>query len=150
MDYARHFCRLCGKVADGDVTIIKMGGFEATFDPTIVVPKPGPGRIDGITFKRVEDAPGQMVSDCGTLPAGTNVVGILSEGVQLPDNLVIDNKGNVLIPGSFTADVRFNISKQKKKYWINLKNGIRYYVYYIAVTSKGVRLISIAISEQCF
>ena len=143
------FADYLDELADGNITIIKMAGFEATFDPEILLPKGGVNRIDGITFRRIEDAPGQMVSENGTLPKGTTAIGILSEGVPLPDDTVIDSTGSITIPGIFTANVKVNMTKQNKKFWINLKNGVTYYVYHVAVTAKGVSLLSVAVSAQC-
>ena len=143
------FADYVDETADGNITIIKMAGYNATFDPEILLPKGGINRIDGITFRRIEDAPGQMVSENGTLPKGTTAIGILSEGVPLPDDTVIDSTGSITIPGIFTANVKVNMTKQNKKFWINLKNGVTYYVYHVAVTAKGVSLLSVAVSAQC-
>ena len=142
------FADYVDEIADGDITVIRMAGFNPSFD-TALLPKPGINRIDNITLKRVEDAPGKLISENGRLPKGTTVIGILCEGVPLTDEFEIDSEGNIFIPGTFTANVRVNMTKQNKKYWINLKNGVTYYVYHIAVSSKGVSLISIAVSCQC-
>ena len=143
------FADYVDEVADGDVTTIRMAAFNPSFDQA-ALPRPGINRIDGITLKRVEDAPGQMVSENGPLPVGTTVIGILCEGVPLTGEFEIDSEGSIFIPGTFTANVRVNMTKQNKKHWINLKNGVTYYVYHIAVSAKGVSLISIAVSCQCF
>ena len=136
-------------VADGDITIIKMAGYKSTFDPDVLSTKRAINRIEGITFKRVENAPGQMVSENGALPRGTTVIGILCEGGPLPDNAIVDSDGCIDFAGIFTGNIKINMNIQNKKIWKNLKNMVTYYVYHVAITAKGVSLISIAVSCQC-
>lgn len=136
-------------VAVGDITTIKMAGYDATFDPTGAIPKPGLVRIDGISLDRLDKGTEIMVSDCGTLPKGTSVIGILTEGAPLPATTIIDSDGNIVLPPGFTGKVRINIARQRKKFWRNLTIGVNYYVYYIAVTAKSVSLLSLPVSELC-
>ena len=150
IDMLDTFADYVDELAAGDITIIKMAGYEATYDPNGgALPKPGVTRIEGVSLKRVEDMPGVMASENGALAKGTTVIGILTEGGQLPDNTTIDSDFNLLIPGTYTLNFRINIGRNRKKIWRNLKNGVIYYVYHIAVTSKTVSLFSIVVSEQC-
>ena len=135
-------------IAEGNITIIKMAGFDATFDPD-GLSKPGVVRVDGISLDRLEKGTNSLVSDCGTMPKGVTLVGILSEGFPLPSEVVIDSDGNIIIPKGFTGQLRTNIKHQRRKFWRNLTSGVHYYVYYIAITAKGVSLSSLPVSELC-
>ena len=145
------FADYVDELADGNITIIKMAGYTATYDPNGGnLPKPGIVRIDGVSLIRLVNSPGVLESDNGTLPKGTTVIGILTEGGPLPDNTIIDSDFNILIPGTYTLNFRVNIGRNRKKIWRNLKNSVTYYVYHIAVTSKVVSQLSVVVSEQCF
>lgn len=135
-------------IAVGDITIIKMAGFDATFDPD-GSPKPGVVRVDGISLERLEKGTNSLVSDCGTLPKGNTLVAILCEGFPLPSEVVIDSDGNIILPKGFAGQIRTNVKHQRRKYWRNLTSGVHYYVYYIAITAKGISLLSLPVSELC-
>ena len=141
-------------VALGNVTIIKTGGYEVAWDNSEALAKNVSGAVafivEGVSLKRVENAPGRMVSDCDPKHGATTFIAILTEGVPLTEGTTVDSDFNVCIPGSFTAPVRINVSHQRKKYWNGLVNSVNYYVYYMAVTAKTASLLSVAVKAQCF
>ena len=53
-----------------DIAIIKMAGFEATFDPS--QNKPGVAIVQSLTLVVENNSIEQLTSDCEKFPAGTN------------------------------------------------------------------------------
>ena len=136
-------------MADDNTTIFKMANLEVSYDPDKDYTNDEIIMVEGITLDRVGKGINQLVSDCNTYPRYTNLIAILSEGSPLPEGTEIDSEGCVLFPQNRGINIRINISLQGKKYFRNLKLGVTYYVYYVAVTTNSISRLSVGVSELC-
>ena len=133
------------EVANGDSEIIVLAGFEATNVNSSNLARTtnaAPPTAQNITFKRVENQSGQMVSECEAYATGSKYITFLVENNELPAGIEVDDAGNILIPSALTVAISINIDTKRRKTFKGLNSGSTYYVYYVVVNTKGSSGIS--------
>jgi hypothetical protein len=134
-------------IALGDIAIINMAGFEATYDP-----KNAKGGIiveEGLTMHRPVKGTGTLISECSTYPSGTTFLGFLFEGSMKMDNITVVDSKMVSIYTSSPLKMILGPTKQNTKVWTGLTPGVTYYCYYIVITSKGISTFSNLAKMMC-
>jgi len=135
-------------VAAGDANIITLAGFV----PSKAVRSAAqlPEKPIGITVKRANT--GELVVECKTIAGALFYGCIMTRSEPLPDNAYLNNNGQFLIlndevnPAALAArqpiDVIFDWNKSKKKRFVNLTPGEKYYFYFYASNTAGISLLS--------
>ncbi len=136
-------------IAVGDLDLIKLAGYDATWDPAQSKGKSVPPKEMGLSLKRINDATNQLVSDCGTYPPDCYFLGILTEGFPLPHEFTVDEYGNIKFPPTTNFKIFINSGKIGKKTWKNLKSGGTYYCYYLVTNRHGMSLLSNEAKNIC-
>ena len=134
-------------IALGDIPTIKMAGFKATYDPANA--KGGTAKVQSLILIAENDAVEELTSDCETFPTGTVIVGILSEGAPVPDNVKVDGLGAITLPAGLTNKIIVHTSKQRKKVYKNLTSGLYYYCIYFVIIKGVVSQISAQVKRMC-
>ena len=136
-------------IALGDITIINLAGYDATYDTTSTSSAMGNINITGLTLTREDSFIGRLDTDSESKGDRANYIGILCEGFPLPDGVTIDADGNIYIPSSVTMHIRVNIGMTRKKKFTGLTPGLTYYAYYIYKTSKFLSGFSNEVKMIC-
>lgn len=147
------------EVADGNPDIIILAGFTPTKTPGETV-KPGQTVV---TVKR--GIAGELIATCEKLVGAKHYGCIMTEGAALPDWVVIDASGRIIletnnpVPGPMPgpspgpaspASVQLDFTDQREKHFTNLTHDVTYYFYFYAVNSKGVGPLSEVVSIVCW
>ena len=136
-------------IALGNIDIIKLAGFDATWDPSKGKGKIVPVKETNLSLKRVNDASNELVSDCSTYPSDCFFVGILTEDSPLPDGFHADETGQITIPPNFKVEFFQHFGNKGKKVWKNLITGKTYYCYYFIINRHGMSAISNVAKNTC-
>jgi hypothetical protein len=134
-------------VADGDVGIIELAGFDATktgsSEPSI------PGQCV-VTVKR--GIAGQLISTCAKVDGAKHYGCIVVEGALLPNTVELTETGKLLIGsgGGPLPTMAIDLTDQREKQFSGLIHDVTYYFYYFAVNSKGVGPLSEPVSIVCW
>ncbi len=144
------------KVADGDVAVIILAGFEPTKERG-ETNKPGQGIV---TVKR--GIAGELIATCSIVDEARHYNCILSEGAPLPEWVVIDANGRLMVteqpapgPGpdpmpANPVSVQLDFTDQRVKHFLDLTHDVTYYFYFFAVNAKGVGPLSEGVSMVCW
>jgi len=139
-------------VALGDANIITLAGFV----PTKAVRSSAqvPEKPTNIKVKRAST--GELVVECKTVTGALFYGCIMTRREPLPDNVYLNNNGqfillddgnNIAAAATRQAVVAvFDWNKNKKKRFVNLTPGEKYYFYFYASNSAGVSLLSDSVS----
>jgi len=132
-------------VADGNSTIIQMGGFVATKGETTAA-----SRHDQLTGLKVLSNTGGTVSLTCDLQRGINAyICIATEGAPLPDSVKVTPTGKVEFPPAALNSIRSMIidaRAPRRKSFSGLEPGSRYYFAYAAINTAGVGTLSAPIA----
>lgn len=144
--------------ANGNPTIIALGGFEPTKGSKSNAVKPL--QPTGVSLERgIQD---ELVAECAAIP-GADSYGAVLLAEPLPEWFVINGFGQVVIqqgnnpapapippsaptPGSIGGIL--DLTKTRKKKFSNLQTGVTYYVYFWAMNAGGVSPLSDAVSKK--
>lgn len=132
------------EVAQGVDTVIMEGGFKPTKTFRSAKTVPHTPEIE----KLERGADGQILAQCNMLGAEVFYGCLLVEGAPLDDNIRMI-KGKMLMPAGNSSPVYMDVNKSRKKSFINLKSGTRYYVYFYALNTAGVSCLSEGRSIIC-
>ncbi len=140
-----------------DPTIIELAGFIATKGNG--TKKNKPGQVTGITLDRGISR--ELISECPVTENAEGYGALLVANNPLPPNIVITDGGQILIeddgmpgpsPGAVplpgSINVILDLTKGRKKTFSNLQIGTTYYVYYWAMNSAGVSVLSDGVSRS--
>ncbi len=134
-------------IAVGDIAIINLAGFEATYDP-----KNAKGGIiveEGLTMHRPVKGTGTLISECSTYPSGTTFLGFLFESAMKQDNILVIDSKMISFPTGSPIRMLLGATKQNTKVWTGLTPGVNYYCYYIIINSKGISTFSNVAKMMC-
>jgi len=143
-------------VADGNATIIALGGFVPTKGSKSNVI--APVQPTGVTLVRgIQD---ELLAEC--LPiADADSYGAVLVAEPLPEWFVINGSGQVVMeqgtgpspvppsaPSAGGIGAILDLTKGRKKKFSNLQTGVTYYVYFWAMNAGGVSPLSDAVSKR--
>jgi len=128
-------------IAQGAIDCIKLAGYQASNDPSRLVPDKDPIAQEGVTLYREKKTVGQLTSDCGKLANGSHSLAILCEANPLPEGTTLVN-GILVFPTAITFKISLDLNMQKKRVWTGLTAGVVYYCYYIVINSHGASGLS--------
>ena len=138
------------KVAIGDAEIVRLSGFDVSFDPASTGSAIGETGIHGLTLFSKANISGELQTDCETKATGTYYIGILCEGGPLPDSVTNDAKGCITIPPEVTMKIRVNYDMKRQKKFTGLTSGVNYYAYYIIIIGKFISGLSNESKCKCW
>lgn len=138
-------------VAQGNVNKILMSGFE----PTKVVRTASNVPATPIGIKVENGVRGEIIVECKTIANATNYGCIMVHGQPLPDNIKMNEVGQLVMAQRIQQDEQaaqsqkpnmvFDLTKSKKKRFVNLQAGVMYYFYFFAVNAAGTSRLSDAV-----
>lgn len=136
-------------IANGDKTIIRMAGFEVSYDPAKLKGKKIPANIERLTLKNVRKKSGVLVAECEFYPPRTSFIGFLLEGFPLPAEYNKIENDTFLLPTNLGINIRIMNKHGRRKIVRGLKPGVMYYIYYLAINNHGCSNLSKAASVMC-
>ena len=136
-------------VADGNKAIIRAAGFEVSYDPSKLKGKKLPDDIERLTLKNHKKKSGVLISECEVFPPRTIFWAFLIEGSPIPEDIDFSKNGFIYFPKFLKVDIFFLLSTSRRKVLTDLKPGVIYYIYYLAVNNHGCSNLSKAASVMC-
>ncbi len=146
------FAEYVDTVAGGDANIITLAGFVPT--KPVRSAAQVPAKPTEVVVQRANT--GELVVDCKTVPGALFYGCILTRKEPLPDEAYLNNNGqfvilntdnNPAVAASRQAVAAvFDWNKSKKKRFLNLIPGERYYFYFYAGNAAGISLLSDPVS----
>jgi len=143
-------------VASGDAIIIELGGFLATKGTTSEKIKP----TQPVGTELNRGISRQLISDCAVVAGAESYGALLVANNPLPAGIVISDGGQIIYennetppgpgpepvaaPGSLVFII--DLTKKRRKIFNNLQVGTTYWVYYWAMNSAGVSVLSDGVS----
>lgn len=145
-------------VANNNPDIIILAGYTPTKGVNNNVPAPLQAQNVVIT----RGTPGTLVTDCDPVANAENYGVILVAGSELPETVIMNGSGqleytddglssspsgaaSVAVP---MVKVIIDLTKARKKTFINLQIGTTYYVYYWSMNAGGVSPLSEVVSKK--
>lgn len=128
-------------VANGNGTIIAMGGFVATKGETTKAERPG--QVSGLMV--LSNAAGTVNMTCGKMDGASGYICIVTDGAPLPDGVKVTDTGKVIFNETAMQSIRSMIidgRTPRRKSFNGLEPGNRYYFAYVAINSAGVGPLS--------
>ena len=136
-------------IALGNIDLIKLAGFDATWDPSKGKGKEVPSKETGLSLRRIQDANNELVSFCGTYPSDCRFLGILTEGFPLPEGFTISNTGKITLPLNVNFRIFQHLSTVGRIVWDELITAKTYYCYYFIFNAHGISVVSNEAKNTC-
>ena len=136
-------------LADGDVNIIILSGYNHTSTQDSVIVKPSQAKI--LTLTAGTSLPsGEMEIESETFHDGVFTYGcIVSEGKPLADGWLLNPQGQFVITPGTTNRIFHDVNNQRKKRFVGLTKGVEYFFYFYVTNSAGVSVLSEVKSGIC-
>lgn len=147
-------------VALGDPNIITTAGFVPT--KGVNSKAPNPVQPTGVTVKR--ESYGILVAECDKQDQAVAYGCIMTANEPLPDTVVINGSGQLVVSESGSPVAAnntaisasdgmisgtFDLNMNRKKRFLNLIPGVKYYFRFYAMNAQGVSSLSDSVSLMC-
>jgi hypothetical protein len=137
-------------VADGDANIITTAGFVPTKGTSSTAP--APAQLLNINLNR--GATGELMAECEKQNYVDAYICIMTKDNTLPTDIIISAAGQMsigpsTIPGGPSAGT-IDFTKTRRKKFIGLTPGSRYYFVFFGINASGVGTLSDPVSIVCF
>ena len=143
------FAHFVDVVSNADRAIIKMAGFEVSYDPQKSKRKNKPATVQKLTLVKDKKMSGTMIANCERYPPRTIFWGFLLKGRPLPDGFNLFENGMIVFPKNFNTEINILPLNERRKVITGLEPGVIYYLYYLALNTSGCSNLSNCAFAMC-